>query len=88
MGDIVQGRPRKRKISIAAGLAVLIGLAANIATQLLADPDGPWVWVGVVIQAVATVVLLTCLVRFVRIQRDDYWIERGRDPKHPERPAA
>lgn len=28
--------------------------------------------------------LMIYLVRFTRKQRDDYWRERGKDPKHPE----
>lgn len=44
----------------------------------------PWSWVllgGVLIMLVATIALLA---RLVLQQRDDYWRERGRDPKHPE----
>jgi hypothetical protein len=36
------------------------------------------------VQAVLSVAMVVYLVRFVRKQRDDYWRERGKDPKHPE----
>jgi hypothetical protein len=44
----------------------------------------PWEWIVVGAQAIVVVAMLVYLVRFVRKQRDDYWRERGKDPKHPE----
>lgn len=46
--------------------------------------EEPWSWVllgGVLTLTAAAIALLA---RLVREQRDDYWRERGRDPKHPE----
>lgn len=44
----------------------------------------PWEWIVVAAQAIVVVALGVYLVRFVGKQRDDYWRERGKDPKHPE----
>ena len=43
-----------------------------------------WEWIIVTIQGVAAVAFVAYLVWFVRRQRDDYWRERGKDPKRPE----
>jgi hypothetical protein len=45
----------------------------------------PWIWVKVGILSTGTVILLVWVIRFSLWQRDEYWRERGRDPKHPER---
>lgn len=37
------------------------------------------------VEAVFVVVYGTAVIRFSLWQRDEYWRERGRDPKHPER---
>lgn len=38
-----------------------------------------------IILAVCTIVAGIVVTRFSLWQRDEYWRERGRDPKHPER---
>jgi hypothetical protein len=45
----------------------------------------PWIWIKVLILGIGTVILLVLAVRFSLWQRDEYWRERGRDPKHPKR---
>lgn len=45
----------------------------------------PWVWIKLAVLGVGTVVLSIWLTRFTLWQRDEYWRERGKDPKHPER---
>lgn len=45
----------------------------------------PWVWVKLAVLAVGTIVLGIWVARFSLWQRDEYWRERGKDPKHPER---
>jgi hypothetical protein len=35
--------------------------------------------------SIAVVVMGVQVTRFSLWQRDEYWRERGRDPKHPER---
>ena len=37
------------------------------------------------VQTIFVIVLGTAAIRFSLWQRDEYWRERGRDPKHPER---
>ncbi|MCB5276004.1 hypothetical protein BJG92_03559 [Arthrobacter sp. SO5] len=67
----------------------LAALAAAIALFLIpawipALHTAPWEWIVAATQVILTVAMGIYLVRFVRKQRDDYWRERGKDPKHPE----
>jgi hypothetical protein len=45
----------------------------------------PWVIVKVAVETPFTIVYGVAVIRFSLWQRDEYWRERGRDPKHPER---
>lgn len=45
----------------------------------------PWLEVKAAFMFIGTVVLIVWVTRFTLWQRDEYWRERGRDPKHPER---
>lgn len=79
------GDASQRKRTQVAGLvAVLCLLIASLFLRALVDGDSPWVWVGVVIQAIAVVTVVVYLVRAVRRQRGDYWKERGRNPRDPK----
>ncbi len=77
--------PQRSKSYQMGAFAMFLLFVAALATSALDDIDGPWLWFGVVIQAGALVTLVVCLVRVVRGQRDDYWRERGRDPRNPGR---
>ncbi|MCU1566632.1 MAG: hypothetical protein JWQ56_1569 [Pseudarthrobacter sp.] len=44
----------------------------------------PWSWLILGLQATLTIITIALLTRFVLRQRDAYWRERGKDPKHPE----
>lgn len=70
-------------------LRALVAIAAAVALILLpgwipALHTAPWEWIILAVQAVLMVLMVVYLVRLVRKQRDDYWRERGSDPKHPE----
>ncbi len=67
-------------------IALTVSLGATWA-GILVDGDSPWFWVLLAIQAVALIVAVIFLVRFVRAQRDEYWKERGRDPRNPSQPG-
>jgi hypothetical protein len=45
----------------------------------------PWLWTKTVLMLVAVTVMGIKVTRFSLWQRDEYWRERGKDPKHPER---
>ena len=45
----------------------------------------PWVIAKVAVEIVFVIVLGVAVIRFSLWQRAEYWRERGRDPKHPER---
>ncbi|WP_317983602.1 hypothetical protein [Pseudarthrobacter sulfonivorans] len=45
----------------------------------------PWVWIKLGILAMGTTILIVWATWFSLWQRDEYWRERGKDPKHPER---
>jgi Ca2+/H+ antiporter len=70
--------PALAAITLAAVVVILIP------PWIPALRTGPWEWIIIFLQAVVTVAMVVYLVRFVRKQRDDYWRERGKDPKHPE----
>jgi Ca2+/H+ antiporter len=70
--------PALAAITVAAVAVILIP------TWIPALRTGPWEWIIISLQAIVTVAMVVYLVRFVRKQRDDYWRERGKDPKHPE----
>lgn len=72
-----------------SALPALVAMVAVVAVFLIpawipAMRAEPWEWIVVVIQTIFTVAMVVYVVRFVRKQRDDYWRERGKDPKHPE----
>lgn len=67
-------------VSVAVA-ALLVFLLPSLLPALRAEP---WSWIVIVLQGIYTVALGAYLVWFVRKQRDDYWRERGKDPKHPE----
>jgi uncharacterized membrane protein len=78
--------PRRRPIAIPA-LAALVFFAVAVVlipAWLPAESRDQWEWIIVVFQALITVAMVVYLVRFVRKQRDDYWRERGKVPRHPE----
>lgn len=78
--------PQRRPIALPALVALVLSALAVvlIPAWLPAELRDQWEWIIVVIQALITVAVIVYLVRFVRKQRDDYWRERGKDPKHPE----
>jgi hypothetical protein len=60
-----------------------LGLAAIIAL-LNSWFEMPWRWFLLALQIGLLVAGIYYLGRYVLRQRDDYWRERGKDPKHPE----
>ncbi|WP_251024509.1 hypothetical protein [Arthrobacter sp. ISL-65] len=44
-----------------------------------------WHWTKLILIGAAVVVMGIKVTRFSLWQRDEYWRERGKDPKHPER---
>lgn len=60
-------------------------LLAMIALNFVPIDSEPWVWIKLAVLAVGMIVYMTWVTRFSLWQRDEYWRERGRDPKHPER---
>jgi hypothetical protein len=53
--------------------------------SLLGIDSLPWLWARSILSAILAVVLIVSVTRFSLWQRDEYWREKGRDPKHPER---
>lgn len=58
-----------------------------LALNLLPFTTEPWIWVKVAILGAGVIVLGVWATRFSLWQRDEYWREQGKDPKHPWRPA-
>jgi hypothetical protein len=69
-------------------VALIVGAAASLIRGLIpALRTEQWEWLTWVLLAVQVIVLVTAMVyfvRFLREQKDDYWRERGKDPKHPD----
>lgn len=77
----VQRRPSPLPAVLAVVIAVTFFL---IPGWLPAEFRSRWEWIIATIQCIAAMAMVVYLVWFVRRQRDDYWRERGKDPKHPE----
>lgn len=58
-----------------------------LALNLLPFTTEPWIWIKVAILGAGVTVLGVWATRFSLWQRDEYWREQGKDPKHPERLA-
>lgn len=79
--------PRQRKLGLIPGILLSVfGVTFFVIPALLpGDFRDQWQPLIVIIQGLLTVALVSYLAWFVRKQRDDYWRERGKDPRHPER---
>jgi len=69
--------PALASIVLGGSVLLILGSIPELRT-------GFWVWIRLAFQIVFTVGMVVYLVRVVRKQRDDYWRERGEDPRHPE----
>jgi uncharacterized membrane protein len=76
-----QRMPLPPPVLVAAGVAAAVSLIRAFIPALRTEP---WDWILLAFQAIVLVVTVSYLVKFVRKQRDDYWREHGKDPKHPE----
>jgi len=74
----------KRRIKRLTYFALPFSLA-SLALSLVPIESEPWLWFKSAILVIGTVVFVIWITRFSLWQRDEYWRERGRNPKHPER---
>jgi hypothetical protein len=74
---------RHRRLTYYMMFFMPIALALN----LLPVTTEPWIWIKVAILVAGVTVLVVWATRFSLWQRDEYWREQGKDPKHPERLA-
>lgn len=72
---------RLKHITYYGGALALAMLTLNF----LPIQTEPWVWVKLAVLALGTTGFVVWVTRFSLWQRQEYWRERGRDPKHPER---
>lgn len=79
--------PQLRKPGLIPGILLLVfGVTFFVILSLLpGEFRDKWQPFIVIVQGLLTVSLVVYLAWFVRKQRDDYWRERGKDPRHPER---
>ena len=63
----------------------LPALAVALVLTFIPNPPLPLLIAKLALMAFLVVVLGFMSIRFSLWQRDEYWRERGRDPKHPER---
>ena len=74
----------KRRLSRLTYYGGALALAMITLSFLPIDAE-PWVWVKLAVLAVGTIIFLIWVTRFSLWQRDEYWRQRGKDPKHPDR---
>jgi hypothetical protein len=73
-------RRLKRIVYFGGGLAM-----AMLTLNFVPVDSEPWVWIKLAVLTLGTIIFVTWVTRFSLWQRHEYWRERGRDPKHPER---
>src|SRR5688500_3070208 len=66
-------------------LPVTIIMLISTVLSLVGVDSEPWFWTRSILFGIAAVVLCVQVTRFSLWQRDEYWREKGRDPKHPDR---
>jgi hypothetical protein len=66
-------------------LPVIVIMLISTALSLVGVDSEPWLWTRTILFGIAAVVMGVQVTRFSLWQRDEYWREKGRDPKHPER---
>jgi hypothetical protein len=66
-------------------LPVMVIMLISTVLSLFGVDSEPWLWTRTILLGIAVVVMGVQITRFSLWQRDEYWRERGRDPKHPER---
>lgn len=76
--------PQRKQNAPVPSVLLILAVTTGTLALVLGWADEPWSWALSVLQIVVTVTMLIYLGRFVRKQRDDYWRERGKDPRHPE----
>ena len=70
-------------------LPAVLGVVTAVALFLIpgwlpAEFRSRWEWVIAICQSIAAIAAVVYVAWFVRRQRDEYWRERGKDPRHPE----
>jgi hypothetical protein len=75
--------PKKQTVAL---LSVVTGfmIVVSFALRIFLNGVEPWPWIALGLEGAAAVIVVVLLVRLVRGQRDDFWRERGKDPKHPD----
>jgi hypothetical protein len=63
----------------------MIIMLISTALSLAGIDSEPWLWTRTILFSIAVVVLCVQVTKFSLWQRDEYWREKGRDPKHPDR---
>jgi Flp pilus assembly protein TadB len=71
---------KQQRLMLVAMFSVIIVSWLNILLSFVE----PWVWLILGLQVALTIISIAVLTRFVLRQRDEYWRERGKDPKHRE----
>ncbi len=66
-------------------LPVTIIMLITTALSLIGVDSEPWLWTRTILFGIAVVIFCVQVTRFSLWQRDEYWREKGRDPKHPDR---
>jgi hypothetical protein len=66
-------------------LPVTIIMLISTVLSLVGVDSEPWFWTRSILFGIAAVVFCVQVIRFSLGQRDEYWLEKGRDPEHLDR---
>lgn len=66
-------------------LPVMIIMLISTVLSLAGIDSEPWSWTRTILFGIAVIVMAVQITRFSLWQRDEYWREKGRDPKHLDR---
>lgn len=74
----------RRRLSRVVYFGLTLSLVSLVLILLPIESE-PWLWARLGFLGAGTIILAVWVTRFSLWQRDEYWRERGKDPKHPER---
>jgi putative effector of murein hydrolase LrgA (UPF0299 family) len=83
----VRGSPEVQRRFRRLTYYTMFFLPIAVALTLLPFTTEPWIWIKVAILGAGVIVFGVWATRFSLWQRDEYWREQGKDPKHPARLA-
>lgn len=83
-----QNASRKPSPGLVTLFCIMVATVALYSLYSVLPYREPWTWLLLGVVVLSAAAFLVSLARFVLAQREDYWLERGRDPKNPKAPST